>query len=149
MCLGARSLHDTEPLRPADGRAPEAALRSPTRGTEGRSTRSVCASRRLTASLRQRRQFLRAAEQSEREFSAHVANPYPVSTAAGRTLFTTMALTEEQVELYVANNWLKLEHAVPQSLCDEWVGKACRHNGIVLNGQTQTSTRCDAAARFQ
>jgi hypothetical protein len=42
------------------------------------------------------------------------------------------ALSDEQVEFFVANNWLKLEAAVPPRLCAEWVAAACEENGIDL-----------------
>ena len=41
-------------------------------------------------------------------------------------------LTAEQVEFFVEHNYLKLEGAVPPSLCAEWVAAACRENGIEL-----------------
>lgn len=43
-----------------------------------------------------------------------------------------MALSEEQVEFFVENNWLKLEAAVPLSLCAEWVAAGCEENAIDL-----------------
>jgi hypothetical protein len=44
-----------------------------------------------------------------------------------------MVLTEEQVEFFIGNNWLKLDGAVPVALCAEWVAAACELNGIDLS----------------
>jgi hypothetical protein len=42
------------------------------------------------------------------------------------------ALTDEQVQFFVQNNYLRLEGAIPRELCERWVAAACECNGVNL-----------------
>ena len=41
-------------------------------------------------------------------------------------------LTDEQIEFFVANNYVKLEGAIPRELCEEWVAAGCSASGVDL-----------------
>lgn len=43
-----------------------------------------------------------------------------------------MSLSAEQISHFVEHNWLKLDEAVPPSLCAEWVAAACAASSIDL-----------------
>lgn len=50
-------------------------------------------------------------------------------------------LSEEQIEFFVANNYVKVNGVIPRELCNRWVAAGCANHGIDLGDSTTWGER--------